>query len=122
MRTFSETVRKQKENKNLVIGSDAMFRRVLTIARLKDSNITDVLSYELTSVPLSLFHEDGTMRKNAKSDLKSRLEDHTSILYDTPPNVNSLIIDGMLLVQEIHEAKRTFNEFGHLFLNKILSK
>lgn len=49
-----------------------MFRRIICAAKFKDIDLENISSYELTSVPLSLFHEDGSMLKSSKSDLAKK--------------------------------------------------
>lgn len=97
-----------------------MFRRIVAAARFQSLNLSDILSYELTSVPLCLFHEDESMRKTAKSDLVSKFEPYGTVA--SPQIVNSLIIDGMVLIQGLNEkAFSTFNELALIFLKQILS-
>lgn len=102
------------------VGTEVMFRRIVAAARFQSLNLTDLLSYELTSVPLCLFHEDESMRKTAKSDLISKFELPGTIIA-SPLIVNSLIIDGMVLIQGLNEKTfSTFNKLAFIFLKQIL--
>lgn len=94
--------------------SEVMFRRIVAAAKFQILDLNNILSYELTSVPFSLFHEDGSMRKSNKSDLATKLvplEQSTSC-----EKINSVLIDGMVLIQEINEkCFTTFNELALFF-------
>lgn len=94
--------------------------RLEATARFKSLNLSDLLSYELSSVPLCLFHEDGSMRKTTKSDLVWKIEPYGIVA--SPQVANSLIIDGMVLIQGLNEkAFSTFNELACIFQKQILS-
>lgn len=123
IQTFKDTKVKPKAMaKKTFIGSECMFRRIICAARFQEMDLSNILSYELSSVPASLFHEDGSMRKTTKSDLAKILESFTEIVTVTP-NVNSYIIDGMVLIREVNLSSIiTFNDFGRIFLSKILKE
>jgi hypothetical protein len=74
IKTFADIKTKNSVFPKKFIGTEVMFRRIVAAARFQSLNLNDILSYELTSVPLCLFHEDESMRKTAKSDLISKLE------------------------------------------------
>lgn len=120
--TFKDGTKKPISlSKKVVVGSEFMFRRIMCAARFQEIDINDLLSYELTLVPSALFHEDGSMRKSAKAELCHRLEQNTEKM-DLPPNVDSYIIDGMVLIQELKPtSSMTFNDLGQIFLKRILS-
>lgn len=119
--TFSEI--KTKHSSALpkkFIGSEGMFRRIVAAAKFQSLDLSNILCYELTSVPLCLFHEDETMRKTTKSDLISKLEPWGQIT--TTRIVNSFLIDGMVLLQEMNEKTfNTFNELASIFLRNIFA-
>ena len=62
--------------------------------------------------PISLFHEDGFMCKNAKSELVVMLESSTSPLKDIPIDpINTVIInDGMAFIQGINVSNLKKNQ------------
>ena len=65
-------------------------------------------------VPVSMFHEDGTMRKSYESDLVKQFENEVSrvlSLPDVDPSLTTYIRDSMALVQCIDAKKhRTFGD------------
>ena len=64
--------------------------------------------------PISLFHEDGLMCKNAKSELVVMLESSTSPLKDIPINpINTVIInDGKAFTQGINVSNLKKNQLS----------
>ena len=56
------------------MASEILLRRLLAFLRQRDVSMEAVLSHELAAVPPSLFHDDGGMRKCAKTDLAKKLE------------------------------------------------
>ena len=81
-------------------------------------NLRDLLKYELSPVPYSLAHTDGSLRKNTKSCLLSVLEECVQALPRLP-TINSdepstaYVLDGMAAVQMLKSAgARTFGEMG----------
>ena len=97
-----------------------MFRRILCAAQVNNIDLNEILSYELTLVPMSLFHEDGSMRKTLKSDLTKKIENDSNVQINIPI-VQSLIIDGMVILQQLNENQfDTFNNLGKTFFKKVL--
>lgn len=121
--TFKDTKIKPKKTANKTfIGSECMFRRIICTARFQEMDLTNILAHELSLVPGSLFHEDGSMRKTAKSDLAKKLETFTTPIISSP-NISSYIIDGMVLIRELKPSLlTTFTELGRLFLGKIITE
>ena len=82
-----------------------------------------VLQHELSPVPLSLAHLDGTLRKTQKSKLLHILESEVST-SETPSNSESKyawIYDGMALVQKTKvTVQTTFGEYADLLLGIVL--
>jgi hypothetical protein len=59
-------------------------------------------SHPVGPIPVSMFHEDGTMRKFCKSDLVQQFEKEVSPVLSLPdfdPSLTTYIRDGMALVQ-----------------------
>ncbi|CAC5400233.1 unnamed protein product [Mytilus coruscus] len=66
------------------INPEIVFRRALVLANSRDDvTIESILSLPLGPIPVSLFHEDGTMRKCCKSDLSSSCRAHALSGCDT---------------------------------------
>ncbi len=60
---------------HLNISPEMVFRRAMAISAVReDINMESILSHPVGAVPLSMFHEDGQMHKNQKSDLGVKLE------------------------------------------------
>jgi hypothetical protein len=52
------------------INPEIVFRRALVLANSKDDvTIDNILSHPVGPIPVSIFHEDGTMRKNSQTVL-----------------------------------------------------
>ena len=90
-----------------------LFSRLLTVGTVRQLDLKEVLSHELSSIPLSLFHTTGEMTKTNKSQLQKELEE-TSMSYQylseiTPLNSVS-VIDFMALVQSLRNTR--FETFG----------
>jgi len=49
------------KDKKFVLDPEVLFRRLLYVARHREINLKEVLSYELTPVPPALFYNDGSM-------------------------------------------------------------
>ena len=67
--TFKVTTRKisLKGTRGKVVTLNAdreLFGRLLVVAKTRSINLKEILSYELSCVPVSLVHPDGTMRKS----------------------------------------------------------
>lgn len=121
IKTFTDSHIRDKKKGNILIGSELMFRRILCAAQLREINLGEILSHELTLVPLSMFHEDGSMRKTNKSDLAKKIVEPSNTPVKVPL-VQSLIIDAMATIQAMNEKQyETFNDFGKVFLTKILN-
>ena len=86
----------------IAVDSVILFCRMLVVSKFRDINLETVLKYELATVPPSLFHDDGMMKKAVKSDLTKRLEENCTVLQTLPLAVNTAyIIDGIALLQSL---------------------
>ncbi|CAG9762726.1 unnamed protein product [Ceutorhynchus assimilis] len=113
--SFKQNVDRKETN------PEFMFRRIISAVQFKELDLADILSYELTPVPVSIFNEDGTMRKTAKSDLANKLESLVTISPEKPQNIGSYFIDGMLLFLELNEKTfKTFEDLGDVILKKLM--
>ena len=85
------------------------------IARRKETDLENIFTYELASVPLSLAKLDGSLNKTAKSKLHQELECHGSNCPSLPPKENptSWTIDSITLLQMLgHGKAATFGELA----------
>jgi hypothetical protein len=81
LKTFTDLIKTSKlkcrsgEILNVHISPELVFRRALVLAGCReDVTIEKILSFPIGPVPISIFHEDGTMRKTSKADLSHQLE------------------------------------------------
>ena len=57
------------------VNSEVVFRRAFLKSKSRDDiNMETVMSHPITVIPTSLFHDDGLMRKNKKSELCHKLK------------------------------------------------
>ena len=115
------------KDKKLVLDPEVLFHRLLCIARHREINLKEVLSYELTRVPPALFYDDGSMRKVTKSELASKLEECVpmetalEMAVHMPSLPTAYIVDGMSLVQGVNEAHfQSFDDLGQIILKKLI--
>jgi hypothetical protein len=83
------------------INPEIGFRRALVLANSRDDvTIDNILSHPAGPIPVSMFHEDGTMRKSCKSDLVKQFENEVSPVLSLPdfdPSLTTYIRDSMAL-------------------------
>ena len=67
--SLSELLKSEKsKEKQIVINADRqLWNRLTIVSKIRDIDFKDVLSYELSSVPLSLSTLDGSLRKPNKT-------------------------------------------------------
>ncbi|KAK3698753.1 hypothetical protein QZH41_004049 [Actinostola sp. cb2023] len=121
IKTFSVTTKKvtiKSSNEKLVtIAEDRdLFGRLLIVAKVRQIDLREVLSFELSTIPYSLAHHDGTLRKTTKSVLLQILEKDVTVeprLSSLPAMSTVYIIDGMALIQMLKFAgASTFGEMA----------
>ena len=131
--TFKVTTRKisLKGTRGKVVTLNAdreLFGRLLVVAKTRSINLKEILSYELSCVPVSLVHPDGTMRKTVKSALMPILERNVDSVPRLPVSElrTAVIIDAMALIQMVKSAgAATFGQMaGKYFdiITRILSQ
>ena len=102
-----------------------LFTRLITVSTSRQINLKTVLSHELTAVPLSLFYQNGDMRKTNKSVLLKELEIDESSLTTIPTEckeTSATIIDFMAVVQSFNKAGLvTFSDLAKRFEPAIFS-
>ena len=97
--TMSVTKRQIKVDKMSVYDTELIYSRVIGLQSSRDISMKDVLEYELSPVPTSLFEDSGEMRTpKAKSTLKRKLQvDAESVGVRT-----CVILDGCAILWVIH--------------------
>ncbi|KXJ20012.1 hypothetical protein AC249_AIPGENE15286 [Exaiptasia diaphana] len=90
-----------------------IFGRLLVVARNRDVDLKDVLSYELSRVPMALAYPDGSLRKTSKSNLMPHLEQVSSPSQLPMSSLaTAVMVDAMALIHVIKSAGAT--TFGDL--------
>ena len=109
---------KASDEKLTTVNADrTLFARLLIASRSRNIDLREVLKYELSPVPYTLAHTDGTLRKSTKSAPITALEDSVQVLPHLPcDNENprtAHILDGVAVVQMVKVAgARTFGEMA----------
>ena len=86
-----------------------LFGRMLGISLDYKIDFAKILSYPITSVPLSMCHLDGTICKTDKSALLKGLE--KEVEHEEPPRIDVVLIDGFFL---LHTMKNVPKQFGNI--------
>ena len=122
IKTFASTKKKLtlKSTNEKVDANRNLFGRLLIVANSREVNLRGVLAYELSPIPLSLAHCDGSLRKTTKSVLMSVLEEKVRVsarLQVEPQDMKSIhLIDGMTVVQMMKDGNAsTFGELANKF-------
>lgn len=128
IQTFASMAKKAKaksaDEKIVTVNADrSLFARLLIASRSRDINLREVLKYELSAVPYSLAHPDGSLRKTTKSTLLFTLEEAVQVLprlLSDSELLTAYVLDGMAVVQMVKTAgARTFGELANNYYNTI---
>ncbi|CAH3159169.1 unnamed protein product, partial [Porites lobata] len=101
-----------------------LFGRLLIVANARQINLMEVLSYELSPIPCSLAHQDGSLRKNTKSHLAGIIEKLVTVVPQLQPSPENTvyILDGMAVIQMIKSGRTaTFGELAKHYFNTFTS-
>ena len=97
-----------------------MFGWLVTAAKSRDINLREVIPYEFSSVPFSIAHIDGTLRKTSKSDLLAELEkpisDEIQLKLPAPTSgmTTTYLTDAMAVIQMLKSGGvSTFDELAN---------
>ena len=106
--TTSRKVRLKAANEKLItVKADReLFGRLPIAANARQINLREVLSYELSPVPYSLFHHNGSLRKTTKSVMTSIVEDGITTPPRLPVELQYVvyIFDGMVQMIQMHKS------------------
>ena len=127
VKSFSTMVKKTNMKANgrvITVSADRdLFGRLLIAANTREINLKEVLSYELSSVPLALTHQDGGIHKTIKSVLAKMLENQVEVLprlFPASPLETVHILDGMVIVQMMKSTgASTFGELASKYYTAI---
>ena len=119
---------KAVKEKIISISADRnLFGRLVIAAKSRDINLREVISYELSAVPFSIAHMDGTLRKTTKSDLLAEVEKPISdeIQSKLPDPTNGMtttyLTDAMAVIQMLKsDGVSTFDELANKFITSSL--
>ena len=122
-----------KESRNAVRKVDAakgvkdVFGRIIAVAALSSASdvfdLRHLLSYPITTVPLSLAHSDGTPLKTDKATLTKALESRQDVVFVDAnlPTIKTTVIDGGILLHEsvMQHSKSTYATMARDLLAKV---
>lgn len=91
-----------------------LFGRLLAISMTENPDIQKILSYPITSVPMSMCQMDGTICKTRKSVFLDCIEDGT-----VPTHCDIEIIDGFYFLHLVKVLPQTFGKIAKLVLQKL---
>ena len=106
----------KRKEKQIVINADRqLWNRLAIASKRRDIDFKDVLSYELSSVPLSLSTLDGSLQKPNKAVLlhEIEIERETVIELQQFQGQTATMLDLMALVQSLTKGNKT--TFGHFW-------
>lgn len=94
-----------------------LFGRMLGISMDHKIDISKILSYPITPVPLSMCHFDGAICKTQKSALMKSLE--KNIEHHPPLYIDVLIIYGFFLLHTMKSVPKTFGNISKKMLQMV---
>ena len=129
IKTFSSMTKKVKvkagDEKSITVHADRdLFGGLLIGANARQINLMEVLSYELSPIPCSLAHQDGSLRENTKSLLAGIIEKLVIVVpqLQSSPENTVYILDGMAVIQMIKSGRTaTFGELAKHYFNTFTS-
>ena len=95
------TVPISKDKEKVIKYDKDLFQRFLVVSRSREIDLQDVLSYQLSPVPSSIAHLNGSTRKTVKSNLLKEFMIDINIydhLPDHDPSSTIYFTDFMVLV------------------------
>ena len=105
--------------------SASNFINITYLLHRNPNDLRHLLSYPITTVPLSLAHIDGTPLKTDKATLKKTLEGRQDVVFiDTNlPSIKATISDSGILLYEsvMHHSKSTYAAMARDLLVKVCS-
>ncbi|CAH3019782.1 unnamed protein product, partial [Porites evermanni] len=129
IKIFSSMTKKVKvkagDEKSITVHADRdLFGRLRMVANARQINLMEVLSYELSPIPCSLAHQDGSLMKNTKSHLAGIIEKLVTVVPQLQPSPENTfyILDGMAVIQMIKSRRTaTFGELAKHYFNTFTS-
>lgn len=97
-----------------------LFGQLLAIALEKKIDISKVLTYPLTSIPLSLCHPDASINKTNKSVLLHILE--KGIVSQQPTEKDLVIYDGFFILHQMKNLPQKYDQVAIKLLCRFLKE
>ena len=94
-----------------------LYGRLLCIAIENSIDLSVILSYPITPVPLSMCHIDGSIASTQKSKLMTHLEKRIRSLK--PSYVDCHVLDGMFYLRTFTDLPASFGRISEIILRKI---
>jgi hypothetical protein len=120
------------KNEAAAIGADReFFSRLIIVANTRSIDLREVLKFELSAVPCSLMHPNGSLRSTAKSKLLGQLEEEvkesivrTRQLPHSEQESTGWIIDGMasIQMQKPTGIATTFGEYARQLYKDVIQQ
>jgi len=122
VKTMSHTVKEISIGTNIVPDPETIYSRMMILASERDIAVKDVMNYELSAAPTSIFDENGNMRiPKAKCVLRKKLQVEVSNRCTMNPNV--IILDGCAIMWALHwPVNGTVNDFISGFLDYVYNR
>jgi hypothetical protein len=107
---------------SVVYDPELIYSRVMGLQQSRNINIQDILSYEMSPMPASLFNEDGDMRSmKSKSVLMNKLQVSHSERFT--PNAQATIIDACAILWVLRWPKiGTVSDYAAIFMKFLINK
>ena len=121
VKTMAELKKKVKvQNKEVTVDGEQMYQRLLVTNARKKVPLQRVMTFENSPVPLSMFHDDGTMISTDKSQFLHKLEELIPGERLTQiDECDAVIIDGNAVIHMLHvpplDRKPTFQDMADSF-------
>ena len=121
LKTFSATGKEKRNGEVATLkASSQLLTRMLFLAKIKNLDMTHILSFSLTPIPPSLGNYDGGLARTNKAKLLQHLVVPEDLLPATTPGAIQ-IIDGMAYIQQLTCIPPTFGELAILILRGLLA-
>jgi hypothetical protein len=128
LRTFSslgKKVTKSTKNGEIValMNSQALFSKMLLIAKSRDLDMEYVLKYSLRPFPSSLATIDGDLVKTPKAKLLHAVENDVTnaTINELPTTSRACVLDGMAMFQSLSPVPETFGALSEMMLAKTVN-
>jgi uncharacterized protein YbdZ (MbtH family) len=129
LKTFKSMAKSKKvktsSGSTVTVKNDARFwARLLVIAKNRNIDLENVLTYSLRAYPRALATDCGGLVKTAKSKLLHILEQEAGEpLIEQIPQNSTTVIDGMALLQALNskDIPDTFGQLAEILLKKIIA-